>query len=101
MLRASSILIAIALFVAACATDDTGECCMAADPSIIPQPATNPSTGEPLTYAVTNLKFNCESATCVSYQGSPAFCTNACSSSGDCPDGLQCARMIVSDPGNN
>ena len=43
--------------------------------------------------------FDCEFLTCVSYQGSNAYCTRKCEFPENCPDGFDCVSVIASDPG--
>jgi hypothetical protein len=48
-----------------------------------------------------NLRFNCESAICVSQSGGAAYCTAECADARDCPEGFQCADALENDPGEN
>ena len=43
--------------------------------------------------------FDCENLTCVSYQGSQAYCTQKCAFDDSCPDEFECVNVIASDPG--
>lgn len=43
--------------------------------------------------------FDCEFLTCVSYQGSQAYCTRTCETDDSCPSGFVCRRVLESDPG--
>ena len=93
---------AIVSFVAAaCAPNDVGVCCQAgagADPSIVPEPAYD-STGAPANVVSRDPQLLCEEISCVSYQGSKAYCTQGCQSDSGCPGDFKCVQVIASDPG--
>ncbi len=45
--------------------------------------------------------FDCDNLTCVSYQGSMAYCTERCQTDASCRKGYSCVPVIQSDPGPN
>lgn len=73
-----------------------GTCCQATDPSLIPQP--DPEMPNQNIIRL-DPAFDCSGLTCVSYQGSAAFCTRECRTERDCPDGFDCRTVLLSDPG--
>ena len=86
--------------LAGCLDSDVGVCCKVvagADGSLIPQPETNMS-GDPRDVIAQDPKFDCSQVFCVSYQGSPAYCTRQCRDASDCPDGYACQPVLQSDP---
>jgi hypothetical protein len=91
-------LLAAALLLAACTPTDVGQCCQAADPSLVPPPATD-QDGRPANTLARDAQLLCAELTCVSYQGSRAYCTEPCEHDASCPGGFVCAPVIVSDPG--
>jgi len=44
-------------------------------------------------------KLLCSNITCVSYQGSQAYCTERCETDASCPGDFVCQTVIMSDPG--
>jgi hypothetical protein len=79
---------------AACSGNDLGQCCTAPDPTVLPKPDTTDAGS----VVSENLAFNCESASCVSYQGSTPYCTQACISDSSCPSGFTCAQVLHAMP---
>jgi hypothetical protein len=89
------LLIAISF---ACTPTDVGECCQVSegvDPSIVPMPKFA-SDGSPATVIARDAQFLCSELTCVSYQASTAYCTQACNFDSSCPEGFVCASVINS-----
>jgi hypothetical protein len=80
----------ICILTGGCApSDDTGTCCAVGpnvDPSTIPSPS-------PAVVAQ-NLEFNCESATCVSFQSSKPYCSRSCTMDSDCASGFSCETLV-------
>lgn len=99
---ATALLIAgLASLTPACNQDDTGICCQVLsgrDPNLVPKPEKAPS-GEWINAIKLDPAFDCSNLTCVSYQGTNAFCTKACQEVGDCPEGFACEPVLQSDPG--
>jgi hypothetical protein len=80
--------------IAACSSSDNGHCCSAKDPSVLPMPDKT-DAGSVVTE---DLQLNCESAACVSYQGSQPYCTQSCISDDSCPSGFTCAQVLHATP---
>lgn len=67
---------------------------------LVPKP-TKSSNGEWNDDISLDPAFDCENLTCVSYQGSQAYCTQKCAFDDSCPDEFECVNVIASDPGPN
>lgn len=91
--------LALSLGLAACEDTDVGRCCevVGADDSLIPTSTRTPS-GDFINGIARDPAFDCESFTCVSYEGSQAYCTEACDDDDDCPDDFECLPVILSEP---
>lgn len=90
----------LAVSGAAC-DDDVGRCCDVIDPALagrIPTATVTPM-GLPTSDIAIDPAFECESLTCVAYQGSRAYCTARCFEDADCPEAFDCAPVLESDPG--
>jgi hypothetical protein len=63
---------------------DLGVCCL---PTMPGEPIPAPQIGEdgrPITVTWQSPSYKCQSLTCVSYNGSDAYCTRECTADGDC-----------------
>jgi hypothetical protein len=96
-------LLALGLLGAAaltgCPRDDVGTCCTllpGADVALIPVP--DPANPDQDVIRL-DPSFDCSGLTCVSYQGSKAYCTRECQAVADCPVGFDCRTVLQSDPG--
>jgi hypothetical protein len=73
---------------------DLGVCCLprtAGEP--IPTPEMGPD-GRPLTVTWQSPSYECQSLTCISYNGSDAYCTRECNVDGDCAsDNYKCIEV--------
>lgn len=84
-----------------CTNDDVGQCCQVLDgrnPDLIPVAEKN-DRGEYIDDISLDPAFDCEFLTCVSYEGSMAYCTRTCEFDDNCPEGFVCRRVLESDPG--
>jgi len=85
-----------------CQTEDTGRCCqvlLSDASSAIPAPEFPGDGGIPRNLVGQHPAFDCESLTCVSWEGSAPFCTRKCNSGRPCPQGFECRAILESDPG--
>ena len=86
----------------ACQTEDTGRCCetLITDASTaLPTPEFTGDGGIPRNQVGQHPAFDCESLTCVSWQGSQPFCTRKCTESRPCPQGFDCKPVLESSAG--
>ena len=84
-----------------CDKSDVGTCCKVLDgrdPMLIPVPKMT-DRGEWIDDISLDPAFDCENLTCVSYQGSNAYCTQKCAFDDSCPKDFKCVPVIASDPG--
>ena len=96
-----AITLSIALAAHGCKDEDTGTCCISLSKdaaSAIPVPDT-PDGGIPRDLVAVHPAFDCEQLTCVSWQGSEAFCSRKCDDKRKCPDGFLCRPVLESSPG--
>lgn len=96
-----ALALSVTTLAAACNSDDTGNCCRVLagrDANLVPKPEKAPS-GEWINAIKLDPAFDCSNLTCVSYQGTNAFCTKACQEADDCPEGFACEPVLQSDPG--
>jgi hypothetical protein len=84
-----------------CEKSDVGTCCQVLPGrpmELIPVPMQT-DKGEWIDDISLDPAFDCENLTCVSYQGSNAYCTQKCEFKENCPDEFDCVPVIASDPG--
>ena len=98
------IFLAIAVFSAnvGCQTEDTGHCCrtlIADASSALPEPELGSDGGLPRNLVGQHPAYDCESLTCVSWEGSNPFCTRKCTSQRPCPLGFECRPVLESSAG--
>ncbi len=95
----AALALAAVLGAVGCQKDDVGTCCKVlpgSDQNLIPRPdPENPA----LDLIKLDPAFDCSGLTCVSYQGSAAYCTRECTEVADCPEGFDCRSVLQSDPG--
>lgn len=91
--------LAAAACLAGCDDSDVGRCCevIGADPSIIPV-STETDEGDFINDIARDPAFDCNSLTCVAFQGSEAYCTERCDRDEDCPEGFECRPVLRSEP---
>lgn len=86
----------------ACAESDIGRCCTVLPGRVgvveVPMP-TKDDSGQWQNTAATNPAFDCEELTCVSYEGSAAYCSRECEFDASCPEGFTCQQVIKSSSG--
>ncbi|MEE2903415.1 MAG: hypothetical protein VYC39_13855 [Myxococcota bacterium] len=95
-------LVGLVTIATSCQQEDTGRCCdvLLSDASTaIPNAEFPGDGGIPRNLVAQHPAFDCESLTCVSWQGSTAFCSRRCSAGKPCPQGFNCKPVIESDPG--
>ena len=95
-------LVCTLVLVSGCQQEDTGQCCNAllSDASTaVPNPEFPGDGGIPRNLVAQHPAFDCESLTCVSWQGSTAFCSRRCSANKPCPQGFNCKPVLESNPG--
>lgn len=96
-------VVAVGLSGSACDDSDVGRCCTVigdVEPDPTPTPGVTPD-GDVINNISLDPAFDCESLTCVAFDGAPAYCTARCESDTDCPEGFRCAQILRSDPGTD
>ncbi len=102
--RASALALVGLSLLLGCTETDVGRCCELIDPSLDTRIPTSTLAGggddRRFTSAIAqDPGFDCDSLTCVAYQGTRAFCTARCFGAEDCPEGFVCEPVLTSDPG--
>jgi hypothetical protein len=93
--------LAVAIGSSACNNNDTGDCCRVSpgrDGGLPPQP-TFTDAGLPINDIRVDPAFICRTLTCVSFQGTEAYCTEECERTEDCPEGFSCQAVLQSSAG--
>ena len=91
----------VAALLEAFEEDDTGACCQGLSDegrAAIPHPETA-ADGTPRDRVARHPAFDCSALACVSWDGSPAFCSKKCQKDDGCPEGFICRAVLDSDPG--
>lgn len=97
------VVLSVCFGASGCDTSDVGTCCQVLpgrNEMVIPQPMQT-TEGEWIDDITLDPAFDCDFLTCVSYQGSRAYCTEKCESDDSCPKDFVCLPVIQSDPGPN
>jgi hypothetical protein len=100
-LIAAFVALAASLGAASC-SDDFGTPCdfpVSAEIAQYCGTETDPVGNVSTATCVDTLSPDCSSRLCVRFQGSDAFCSERCSSNGDCPSGASCERPAGHETG--